>query len=91
VAAIFSFGFFPILWFLDVTMSGAGSASTVHGLSVFLLLTALVAGLMQLCRCLFRERRIRPGGSFWFWLMIFFWQGLVIFITCRMGLYLELI
>jgi len=91
VAAIFSFGFFPILWFFEVTMSGDGSIGTRHGLSVFLLITALGAGILQICRCLFRERRLRPKGSFWFWVLIFFWQGLLIFITCRMGIFLGLI
>ena len=91
VAAIFSFGFFPILWFLDATMTGEAADITVHVLSVFLLLTALCAAIVQLIRCLLRDRRLRLGGSFWFWIMILLWQGLLIFITCRMGIFLDLI
>ncbi len=88
VAAIFSFGFFPILWFLSATMTDENSVGTVRAISVFLLSISLLAGILQLFRCLMPETPLSTYGSFT--ILIFFWQALLAFIAYRMGLFLGL-
>ncbi|MDH5492205.1 MAG: hypothetical protein OEY14_09640 [Myxococcales bacterium] len=83
VASIFSLGFAPILWFLGATMDPRISAMTLGTISALLLGVALLVGLAQLRRCL-KLRRADPSLG---WLMVI-WQGLVLFITYRMGCYL---
>lgn len=89
VAALFSLSFAPILWFLATTMPDGASTSVLQGISVILLLTGVVAGMIQLGRCLYVERRLRSGGADS--LLIVLWQVLLLFITCRMGVFLGLI
>lgn len=86
VAALFSFGFFPILWFLDATMARASSTITTTHVSVVLLAICLFAGLAHLGRCM---RTLRPDNSYW--VLSTFWQCLFVFITYRMAVTLELI
>ncbi len=89
VASIFSFGFFPVLWFLSATMSEASSAGSVQTISAVLLTVSLCAGLLQLGRCLKHLRQV-VGGRSWS-VLIIFWQALLVFITYRMGLSLGVI
>ena len=89
VAAIFSFGFFPVLWFLSVTMSQEASADTLQVISVLLLTVSLIAGVVQLARCLRADSPLaRERGLS---LLMFFWQCLLLFITYRMGLELGIV
>jgi hypothetical protein len=89
VASIFTLGFAPVLWFLQATTPKGGSDAVVHGISVALLATGLLAGLVHLGRMIFFDRGLRSsraGAS-----MIVLWQILPVFITCRMGIFLGLV
>jgi len=79
VAALFTFGFFPILWFLKATML-ADSAVTPGDLSVVLLVASLLAGIGHLYRCL--PRMAGRGG---YVVLTLGWQVLFVFITHRMA------
>ncbi len=52
VAAVVSFGFFPIVWFIDFT-SGSGDQSEyiVRGLLRFFIIISLVMGFLHMGRC----------------------------------------
>ena len=86
VAAIFSFGFFPILWFLDVTMNDE-SVITSANISLGLLTISILAGLAQLGRCLLIARGTKLHTSPY---LLFAWQGLFLFIAFRMAGVLEM-
>lgn len=89
VASLFTLGFAPVLWFLQATTPKGGADDVIHGISVALLATGLVAGLVHLGRMIFLDRRLRSsraGAS-----MIVLWQVLLVFITCRMGIFLGLV
>jgi len=90
-AAIFTFGFFPIIWFLSVSIiPGQNSVVGPSQLSTFLLYVSLALGLVQVGRCLsdssFRRAQRNPSLGFLFIL----WAPLLIFITHRMACLLEL-
>lgn len=53
VAALFTFGFFPILWFLEATMLEESVVTPYH-ISIILLAFSLLAGIGHLFRCLCR-------------------------------------
>ena len=89
VAAIFTFGFFPVLWFLSATMSHEASTGTLQGISIVLLTVSLVAGVVQLARCLRSESPLARARGLS--LLMFFWQCLLLFITYRMGLELGIV
>lgn len=82
VAAAFSFGFFPILWFLQATMAD-GEAVDLGGLSVLFLSVCLFAGVTQLMRCLGIMSAItgerRSIGLIAVWLL------LLVFVSFRMA------
>ena len=87
VAAIFTFGFFPIQWFLQATMDAESDVITPYGISVLLLTVSLLAGIGHLYRCLFRfEGLVRSYP-----VLITFWQLLFIFICFRMARLLDLL
>lgn len=88
VAALFTFGFFPILWFLALTMDG-GTLVTTHGISVGLLAVSLSAGLLRLEGCLGQVRESDRNGACP--RLVTTWMILVIFICHRMALLLELL
>jgi len=88
VAAIFSFGFFPIMGFLSLTMPGEASAKTLHILSVAFLITSLAAGIIHYIRIVRLLGSLPPPELFW--PVVILWQGLLIFIVVRMGIFLEL-
>ncbi len=87
VAALFSFGFFPILWFLDVTMRD-GDWIDGSDLARVLLFLSLLAGLVQLVQSIFgaNSRRL-PRGAI---LLVLGWELLVAGITWRMARALDL-
>jgi hypothetical protein len=90
-AAIFTFGFFPIIWFLKFSI--IRREQTVIGpdeLSTFLLYVSLALGLVQIGRCLSDPgfRRAQKSPSLWF--LFILWAPLLIFITYRMACRLEL-
>ena len=88
-SALFCFGFFPIMWFLDSTMGGEGEVVTSQHISIGLLTVSLVAGMSQLNRCLFVDKALRQVQSNP--LLLLFWQGLLLFITYRMAHVLEIL
>jgi len=89
VAAIFTFGFFPIVWFLSATMTHKSSAGTLQVISTVLLTVSLGAGLIQLGRCLRAGTLLQQGRTLP--VLIIFWQVLLVFITYRMGLHLGIV
>lgn len=90
VSALFSLGFFPILWFLRTVMSDEASAEVLHGISVGLLVISFGAGLAHVLRCMSDPATGRPFGS-GFAVVVAIWQCLLVFITYRMALFLELV
>lgn len=87
-AALFTFGFFPIYWFLDKTLP-AQSAFSGASIRVVLLVFSLLLGLSHCNRCLFLDPALKALRSSWpLWIG---WQALVVFITWRMAITLELI
>jgi hypothetical protein len=87
-AALFCFGFFPIYWFLDFTMS-PDSAVPPHAIAIGLLTVSLALGLGHLDRCLLVERAFGALRASW-WLLAG-WQLLLVFITYRMALALHIL
>jgi hypothetical protein len=90
-ASIFTFGFFPIIWFLKISIiPGDYTVITPNRLSTFLLYVSLALGLVQVGKCLsdpsFRRAQRNPSLGFLFVL----WAPLLIFITHRMACLLEL-
>ena len=86
VAALFTFGFFPVLWFLRVTMAD-DSVLGVPQLSMVLLIVAQFAGVARLLRVLGNLSGVgesyRP--------VIAGWLFLFSFITYRMAVVLDLV
>ncbi len=87
VAAIFTFGFFPILWFLEATMLEDAAQVTPYHINLVLLIFSLVVGIGQLFRCFFRL----PGGVGSSPLLMVCWLFLYSYITYRMALVLGLV
>ena len=90
VAAAFSLGFFPIIWFIDVTTHASADAAVDPArLSAILLAASLVMGVIQMFRCLgTRDGMAADARLFPF--LIAGWLGLLVFITSRMGTVLSL-
>lgn len=86
VAALFTFGFFPILWFLQATML-EDATITPYGLSLALIAFSLLAGILHLYRCLARFVGLVSAYT----LLMLFWNVLFFFITYRMARVLELL
>lgn len=95
VAGLFTFGFFPILWFLDATLSGGIRTITANDLSAPFLALSLLAGIGQQVRTLRGGERRREGRERTpqraYPVLLFVWQGLLVFIAYRMSVTLELI
>lgn len=87
VAALFTFGFFPIVWFLDATIESESARVSVGHLAVVLLAFSVAAGIVHLIRCLRRFHGLVAAYP----LVIIFWQALFIFITYRMARLLDLL
>ncbi len=87
VAALFTFGFFPILWFLRETMIADSETITLTHVSLVLLIFSLLAGIGHLYRCLYRfEGLVRSYP-----VLITIWQALFVFICYRMARLLDLL
>jgi len=81
-AALFTFGFFPIYWFLDATMPPDG-ALTGRTTRVVLLVCSMLLALSHCNRCLFLDPSLKAFRSSWpLWIG---WQVLLLFITYRMA------
>ena len=87
VAALFTLGFFPILWFLGQTMM-AGDWIDANVASIVMLGAALAAGLAQLLRLVRHDQALLPSRSV---ALLVAWQLLVLFVTLRMARALELL
>ncbi len=85
VASIFSVGFAPIVLFLSATMSGS---DTMSGVTCTLLGVSLLAGMGQLMRTLRIRAEHENVGNLLKLMMV--WQCLLLFISFRMGMFLEL-
>ena len=80
-AAMFSLGFFPILWFVSLTTTAVStSAATLSG---GLLGGAMFLGVAHLSRCLRSAPQLAPRSGHR--LLMATWIGLLIFITWRMA------
>jgi hypothetical protein len=91
VAGLFTFGFFPIIWFIDATMERAGaSLVTPAALSVVLLTLSLAMGVVQMARCLVARngmgREVKEFPA-----LMAVWLVLLLFITHRMASVLALL
>lgn len=80
VAALFTLGFAPILWFLRLTTESPGLVQTA---SFLLLAVSLLAGLGQLGRALWDERAATSGDRYR--ATVLAWQGLLVFVTFRLA------
>ncbi|MEO6596158.1 MAG: hypothetical protein ABIP94_15530 [Planctomycetota bacterium] len=88
VAALFTLGFAPIVWFLQATMAD-GDWIDADVAYVVLLALGLLAGLGQLGRCVASTKKLRPLRSSW--LLLGGWQMLVVFVAWRMARALDLL
>ena len=87
VAGLFTFGFFPIVWFLDATMR-QGDLVTAADASVALLAVSLGAGLWQLLRCQQLAAVLTADRGCW---LVRAWMALLVYVTWRMARALELL
>jgi len=91
VAGLFTFGFFPIIWFIDYsTRADPNAAVSPADLSVFLLGVSLLMGIVHMGRCLV-VRRLADREAWSLLLLILLWIPLLIFIHYRMACLLELL
>ncbi|MGC6486213.1 MAG: hypothetical protein ACON4Z_01080 [Planctomycetota bacterium] len=80
-AALFTLGFAPIYWFLQVTMPAADADLNVT--RIVLLVLSLVLALSHVNRCLYGDVHLAPLRDSWaLWAG---WQLLVVFLTWRMA------
>ena len=91
VAGLFTLAFFPIIWFIDLTIrNDLPMVISPSDLSTLLLAVSLLLGVVHMWRCL-----IRRGGmsarSMAFQGLIFCWLPVLVFITLRMARLLELL
>ena len=90
-AGLVLFGFFPIIWFIDLTTDAAeAKIVSVQSISLGLLAVAWLMGVIHMGRCLVLPRslhRPRDGMA----LLVLVWLGLLIFVTYRMARFLELL
>ncbi|MDP6507161.1 MAG: hypothetical protein QF886_26275, partial [Planctomycetota bacterium] len=88
VAGLFSFGFIPIIWFIDFsTEAGTTAALSPRWLSTFLLAVSLVMGVIHMLRLLIGSEQAKG----FFPMLISFWLALLAFITYRMVYFLDLV
>jgi hypothetical protein len=88
VAAVFTFGFAPILGFLRATMDEKSDVVPWHSVSVALLVFALIAGVAQLWRCLVASKGIASRVPFF--LVLLAWHWVFVHVLLRMGSVLDL-
>lgn len=82
VAAIFTFGFFPIVWFLKATMADASLVGS-GDLSAALLVVSALAGAGQLWRCARAAEEFAPKGAAL--VVLGAWHLLFAFVGFRLG------
>ena len=91
VAGLFTFAFFPIIWFIDfTTRCDLATVITPADLSTVLLTVSLLIGVLHMWRCLIRRGGM-SAGAVAFQVLIFCWLPLLVFITFRMARVLELL
>lgn len=82
-AALFTFGFAPIYWFLDFTMPIEAGIQGSTATRVVLLVFSLLLALSHLNRCLFADKNLKALRENWpLWVG---WQVLLVFLTYRMA------
>jgi len=91
VAGLFTFGFFPIIWFIDATMDTTrGAFVTPADLSVALLVLSLAMGVVQMGQCLVAKngmgREVKEFPA-----LMAIWLVLFLFITQRMATVLAIL
>lgn len=82
-AAMFSFGFFPIQWFLSATMHDEGSIVRAADIGKVLLTISFAAGVFTMFRileCARKHRWLTSGIG-----LLVAWQALLAFISLRMA------
>lgn len=84
-AALFTFGFAPILGFLRLTMDEGGGQISWQAISRILLAVALVAGVGQLWRCALRWQRRDGRGSPGFLVLVALWHAVLLYVLLRMA------
>lgn len=81
-AAVFTLGFAPIYWFLDVTMPEEGGVGGPV-IRIVLLVLSLGLGLSHVNRCLFADAKMKALRDNWpLWLG---WQVLLVLLSIRMA------
>ena len=91
VAAMVSFGFFPIVWFIHFTSGATPSAAdTIKILSNCLLTAAFFMGVLHMGRCFLWSRQL-PKLKTANLLVMAFWVCLLTYITYRMGIHLGIL
>lgn len=92
-AAIFLFGFAPILWFIDFTIPDSplyGADTVTPVVAAWLLYASLVLGVINMARgFLLNLEAVKQAGLTR--ILILVWLALFIYITRRMGIVLELL
>ncbi|MCP4154737.1 MAG: hypothetical protein GY757_43855 [bacterium] len=82
-AAMFTFGFAPIIWFIEYTT--LASSQTPASISVFFLFLSLMLGILHNGRCFF-FKGVENGRTSEFYQTIWvFWQALLVYIHYRMA------
>ena len=87
VAGLFALSFAPIVWFIRLTTAEGSIA--VGSVSAGLLAVSVLAGVVHLARTV-REQARALSPSRGHRLLLVAWTGLLLFVACRMGEYLEL-
>jgi len=83
VAALFTFGFAPVLAFLRATMAAEDSSITWLDMSRVLLVLALIAGVARLWRCLVGARALDSRGSLV--LVLLGWHAVCLHVVYQMS------
>lgn len=89
VAALFTFGFFPIIWFLGATMEET-SAIGAGAIAVLLLCISQAAGVAQFVRSQHAVSLLREFKPT-FKVLLVGWLFLLVFITARLAMALGLV
>src|SRR5690606_13649165 len=87
VAAVFTFAFFPIVWLLSATTNVDGPIGG-RDLSSALLVVSLLAGMLQLWRCLPAARQELTDSLVF--VVLLAWNVLFLFVSRRLALVLGL-
>jgi hypothetical protein len=83
VAALFTFGFAPILGFLRATMDEHSKQISWRSISVVLLSSALFAGIGQLWRCMLSSEQMAARRPLW--IVLLGWHAVFLHVLLRMA------